>query len=65
MDTKVTGRAVKVHRSVKTRILAEPHVGDPYLPTMRFRIDGKIRKLEREEWLVEKPVHFEWVLKED
>ena len=65
MDKKVTGRPVKVHRSVKTRILAEPRVGDPYLPKMRFRIDCNIRKLERKEWLAENPVHFEWVPPKD
>ena len=51
----------KVHRSVKTRILAEGPGGELYRPKARFMIGGKAHRLEREEWLAEKPVHFEWV----
>jgi len=54
---------VKVHRSVKTRMLAFPMDGSNrlYRPKIRFTIDGVPRRLSREEWLAEKPEHFVWV----
>ena len=51
----------KVHRSVKTRILAEGPGGELYWPKAHFMIGDKARRLTREEWLAEKPDHFEWV----
>ena len=51
----------KVHRSVKTRILARGPDGELYQPKARFIIDGKAQHLMRGEWLAEKPEHFEWV----
>ena len=61
MDKGVIERHVKVHRSVKIRILAKPDEGDPYLPAMHFPIGKDIRKLKPEEWLVENPAYFRWV----
>ena len=64
MDEGVMKRGVKVHRSVKTRMLAKgPNGEDPkYEPAILFLIDNRPRKLEREEWLVEhKSDYFEWV----
>ena len=60
------GRGIRIHRSVKTRMLAEPMEGTTkkYRPKVRFMIDGKVRRLEREEWLPEDdadPVYFDWV----
>ena len=55
------GVKLKVHRSVKTRMLAEGPGGEFYRPKARFIIDGKARRLMREEWLEEEPEHFEWV----
>ena len=54
---------IKVHRSVKARIVAGDveGKGDQYLPHIRVIIDGKAQCLKREEWLEEKPKHFEWV----
>jgi hypothetical protein len=50
-------RGVKVHRSVKTRILASPkdEKSKGYVPRIRFTIEGEKepRCLEREEWLAE------------
>ena len=51
----------KVHRSVKTRILARGPDGELYQPKARFIIGDKVRRLERGEWLAEEPEHFEWV----
>lgn len=31
-----------------------------YLPEIRFPIDGKPRRLKREEWLAEQPKYIEW-----
>ena len=54
---------VKVHRSVKTRILAGVVEGNgvPYLPQIRITINGKAERLERKGWLEKEPKHFEWV----
>ena len=58
----VIRRGIKVHRSVKTRMLAPGLVGEGnYLPKIRFLIDGKARQLTRDEWLADKPQHFKWV----
>ena len=56
-------RGVKVHRSVKTRIMADGVDGEnkPYLPKIRCVIDGRPRHLTREEWLAPEPAYFEWV----
>ena len=61
MDKGVIERYVKVHRSVKIRILAKPDEGDPYLPAMHFLIGKDVRKLKPEEWLAENPTYFRWV----
>jgi len=63
MDEGVTARRVKVHRSVMNRILAKGPNGEKpeYLPAVRFLIGTEHRHLTREEWLAEKPVHFDWV----
>ena len=60
---RVMERGVKVHRSVRTRILARATVGEnkPYLPKIRCVINGKPRCLTREEWLAKEPEHFKWV----
>ena len=55
---------IKVHRSVKTRMLALPMEGSrkQYVPNIRFPIDGVLRPLRRDdEWLADKPEHFVWV----
>ena len=54
---------IKVHRSVKARILAGDveEKGDQYFPRIRVIIDGKAQRLKREEWLEKEPTHFEWV----
>jgi len=59
----VIRRGMKVHRSVKLRMLAQGRKGEgkPYVPRVRFFIDGQIRRLTREEWLADQPKHFEWV----
>jgi len=58
----VMQRGMKVHRSVRTRMLARGMEGEnrPYLPKIRCVIDGVPRCLTREEWLAEDPMHFEW-----
>ena len=64
MDDGVMKRGVKVHRSVKTRMLANgPNGEDPkYVPATRFLTETGLRELKREEWLAEpKPKYFEWV----
>jgi len=59
----VKERGVKVHRSVRTRMMARSLDGKNglYSPKIRFPIDGEVRCLTREEWLAKKPEHFEWV----
>ena len=54
---------MKVHRSVKTRMLAEPMEGDDkkYRPKVRCLIGGEIRRPERKEWLKDDPTFFTWV----
>jgi hypothetical protein len=48
-------RGMKVHRSVKTRMLARATEGEgkPYHPKIRCVINGEARRLTREEWLAE------------
>ena len=60
---EVMRHGVKVHRSVKTRMLALPIEGGnkPYVPQIRFTIDGVPRPLTKDEWLAEEPEHFVWV----
>jgi len=60
---RVMRRGVKVHRSVKTRMLAHGIEGEnrPYMPKIRCVIDGEARRLTREEWLADDPEFFEWV----
>lgn len=60
--SRVMRRGIKVHRSVKTRMLARGTDGGnrPYLPKVRCVIDGVARPLTRDEWLADDPVHFEW-----
>jgi hypothetical protein len=58
----VIHRGMKVHRSVKTRMLAQAmEGGELYRPKIRCVINGKLRRLTREEWLADVPNHFEWV----
>jgi hypothetical protein len=61
----VMERPMKVHRSVRTRISAQGWDGEKgrYLPAVRCTIKGEKepRCLKREEWLADKPEHFEWV----
>ena len=63
MYHRVMKRGMKVHRSVKTRIMAHGVEGEdrPYLPKIRCVIGGEARRLTREEWLKDKPDFFEWV----
>ena len=58
----VMDRGMKVHRSVKIRMLARGPEGDnkPYVPKVRCTIHGKPRTLTREEWLADEPRYFVW-----
>ena len=58
----VMERGMKVHRSVRTRMLAEPMEGDDkkYRPKIRCLIGDKVRRPKRDEWLQEE-FDFEWV----
>ena len=58
---EVMKRGVKVHGSVRARMMASPmdESNEPYLPKIRFPIHGELRCLTREEWLEGK--YFEWV----
>lgn len=59
----VMHRGMKVHRSVKTRMMAQGVRGDgkPYLPKVYCMIKGRgAHRLTREEWLADAPDHFEW-----
>jgi len=60
---RVMRRGMKVHRSVKTRMMAHGVEGQngAYSPKIRCVIDGKARRLTREEWLAQVPEFFEWV----
>lgn len=60
---EVMESGIKVHRSVRTRMLAFPMDGSNklYLPKIRFTVDGEPRRLTREEWLADEPEYFEWV----
>ncbi|KAF9651414.1 hypothetical protein BDM02DRAFT_3091324 [Thelephora ganbajun] len=59
---QVIERGMKVHRSVRTRMLAFPMDGGNrlYLPKIRFKVDGELRCLTREEWLADNPEYFVW-----
>jgi hypothetical protein len=61
----VMERGLKVHRSVKARILARGADGreGSYLPRILCWItdEQKPRPLMREEWLMDVPKHFLWV----
>ena len=59
----VLKRGMRVHRSVKIRMLAQGTDGHGklYVPKIRFMINGRPRRLTREEWLEEEPRFFEWV----
>jgi hypothetical protein len=65
VNRSVMKRGLKVHRSVKARILARGVDGknEGYLPKIRCAIkDGEEpRCLEKKEWLADKPEYFEWV----
>jgi hypothetical protein len=62
VDRQVMECRMKVHRSVKTRIEASGNDGTKeYTPRIRCWVDGTVRRLTREEWLAEPPVHFDWV----
>ena len=58
---EVMDRGIKVHRSVRARMMASPMDGSKkqYVPKIRFTINGELRRLTREEWLEGK--YFEWV----
>jgi len=60
---RVMQRGMKVHRSVKTRMMANSTEGEnkPYWPHIRCMINGEARRLTRAEWLAEQPEFFEWV----
>ena len=60
---EVMDRGIKVHRSVRIRMMASPmdRSKKQYVPKIRFLVDGKLRRLTGEEWLKETPEHFEWV----
>jgi hypothetical protein len=58
----VMHRGMKVHRSVKIRMLAQPSEGGKkYRPKIRCMIQGKLRHIRSEEWLADEPKHFKWV----
>jgi len=61
--SRVMDRGMKVHRSVKTRILAQNVKGskEPYLPLIRCTIGDEVRPLKKGEWTADKPEHFKWV----
>lgn len=61
MYKEVMKHRVKVHGSVRARMMALPMEGsdDRYLPKIRFPINGELRCLERGEWLEGKL--FDWV----
>jgi hypothetical protein len=54
---------IKVHRSVRLRMLAQGTDGNGklYLPKIRRMVDGRVRRLTREEWLEEESQLFQWV----
>jgi hypothetical protein len=55
---------VKVHRSVKIRMLGRGLDGSNnlYVPKIRFPVSkDEVRPLTREEWLAQKPKYFDWV----
>ena len=57
-------RGMKVHRSVKTRMVARGMEGKndkQYWPKIWCVVNGEIRRPTREEWLAEEPTFFEWV----
>ena len=58
----VMERDLKVHRSVKARILNCRTDGE-YLPRIRCAVTGeqKPRLLTKGEWLADEPKHFVWV----
>ena len=60
---QVMERGMKVHRSVKTRMLAVCNEGEKqYRPKIRCEIaKGEIRRPTRGEWLAEEPTFFKWV----
>ena len=60
---QVMPRGMKVHRSVRTRMLAHGMEGEKdkrYLPKIWCEIDGEIRRPTRKEWLAEDPKFFKW-----
>ena len=58
---QVMPRGMKVHRSVRTRMLAHGmEGGKQYRPKIRCEIDGEIRRPTRKEWLAEDPKFFKW-----
>jgi hypothetical protein len=62
---RIVDHRLKVHRSVRTRILARGANGEEegYLPAVRYIIKGETepRCLTRKEWLADPPKHFKWV----
>jgi hypothetical protein len=62
---RIVDHRLKVHRSVRTRILARGENGEEegYLPAVRYIIKGEAepRRLTREEWMEDSPKHFKWV----
>ena len=66
---RVMDRGMKVHRSVRIRMLAQgmegkKGKGKQYRPKIRCRVhkgDAEARRPTREEWLAENPGFFNWV----
>ena len=59
----VMRRGMKVHRSVRARILDHGREGNgkPYRPRIRCTIGDEVRPLSETEWLDPDPKHFKWV----
>jgi hypothetical protein len=62
---RIVDHRLKVHRSVRARILARSADGKDkgYVPVVRCTIKGEAepRRLKKGEWLANPPKHFEWV----
>ena len=58
---QVMDRGMKVHSSVRTRMLAEGGKDSPYLPEVRCVMEDGTRQPTRKEWLANEPTFFKWV----
>jgi len=67
VDLRVMGdHGIRVHRSVRTRMLADCEKGKEYWPLIRREVEvepGKVKsvRFRRGEWLAENPKDFKWV----